>query len=254
MEEEMSYNSNIENYTLNEIKNGYHLSCNKKYYVCNFCGKSLSIGEIYQIDGHFYDCLRAMKFHIAQEHDSVVKSILSSDCQYITFTDKQIQQLTLIYQNVSDIEIAKIMNVSPSTVRHQKFMLREKAKQAKMSLAIYELVFQDQKKNLMEIPKSARMVDDRFMITQKEEESVVHEFFASLEPLKLGQYPTKAKKKIAVLKRIANEFKSGCVYTEKEVDAILKSIYEFDYATLRRELIDYGFMKRTNNCTKYWKE
>jgi len=65
----------------------------------------------------------------------------------------------------------------------------------------------------------------------------------------LSKYPAKAKKKIIVLQKIADH-----VYTEKEINAILKSIYEFDYATLRRELIDYGFMKRSNDCTKYWKE
>jgi len=174
--------------------------------------------------------------------------------QSITFTEKQLQQLKYIYQNKSDAEIAKIMNISPSTVRHQKFVLREKAKQAKMCLAVYELVFQNHKNDLMEIPKSARMVDERFMITEKENERVVQEFFSSMEPLKLSKYPAKAKKKIIVLQKIADEFKTGHVYTEKEINAILKTIYEFDYATLRRELIDYGFMKRSNDCTKYWKE
>jgi hypothetical protein len=250
----MNYNDNMVKYTLDEIKKGYHLSDDKNCYVCNFCGKSFTIGEIYQINSHFYDCIRAIKIHIIQEHDSVVQSILSSECQYVTFTKKQIQQLKYIYQNMTDIEIAKIMNISPSTVRHQKFVLREKAKQAKMSLAVYELVFQDQKKDLIEIPKSARMVDDRFMIAQKENELIVHEFFSSLEPLILTQYPTKAKKKIVVLQKIANEFEAKRTYTEKEVNVILKSIFEVDYVTLRRELIDYGFMKRSNDCAKYWKE
>ncbi|MEG2739993.1 DUF2087 domain-containing protein, partial [Clostridium sp.] len=28
-------------------------------------------------------------------------------------------------------------------------------------------------------------------------------------------------------------------------------IYE-DYATIRRALVEYGFMKRSNDCSSYW--
>lgn len=31
----------------------------------------------------------------------------------------------------------------------------------------------------------------------------------------------------------------------------LKSIYT-DFAIIRRSLIDYGFMKRNQDCTEYW--
>lgn len=36
-----------------------------------------------------------------------------------------------------------------------------------------------------------------------------------------------------------------------EVNEILKAIYS-DFAILRRYLIDYGFMERSRDCTKYW--
>lgn len=46
-------------------------------------------------------------------------------------------------------------------------------------------------------------------------------------------------------------FKQGKIYSEKEVNRILKRIYE-DNATLRRALIEYGFMERSNDCKSYW--
>lgn len=39
--------------------------------------------------------------------------------------------------------------------------------------------------------------------------------------------------------------------TLKEINRVLKRIFE-DYATIRRALIEYGFIDRSNDCTKYW--
>lgn len=41
------------------------------------------------------------------------------------------------------------------------------------------------------------------------------------------------------------------MYSEREVNRILKRIYE-DYANLRRALIEYGFIDRTNDGSSYW--
>ncbi|MFE0442266.1 MULTISPECIES: DUF2087 domain-containing protein [Aerococcus] len=41
------------------------------------------------------------------------------------------------------------------------------------------------------------------------------------------------------------------IYSEKEVNEILKPIYT-DFAIIRRSLIDYGFMEHNQDCTEYW--
>ena len=41
------------------------------------------------------------------------------------------------------------------------------------------------------------------------------------------------------------------VYNIPASNSVLKLIYE-DYATIRRYLIEYGFMERTNDCKEYW--
>jgi hypothetical protein len=41
------------------------------------------------------------------------------------------------------------------------------------------------------------------------------------------------------------------MYAEKEINEILKAIYE-DYVMLRRYLIEYGFIDRKSDGSEYW--
>jgi len=50
---------------------------------------------------------------------------------------------------------------------------------------------------------------------------------------------------------IAARFPPGRRYPEREVNQILRDIHE-DYVTLRRYLIEYGFLERTQDCGEYW--
>jgi len=103
-----------------------------------------------------------------------------------------------------------------------------------------------------EIHKSATMVDERYLTTTEEEKEIIEKFFSSLDPLVLEKFPPKEKRKIVVLKVIAEQFEKDKKYTEKEVNDILKRIYEEDHVIIRRYLIEYGFMKRKNDCSEYW--
>lgn len=67
----------------------------------------------------------------------------------------------------------------------------------------------------------------------------------------LHTFPAKEKKKIIILREIATNFKSGEIYTEKEINRVLKRIYD-DYVLIRRYLIEYGFLDRNTNGTGYW--
>lgn len=65
---------------------------------------------------------------------------------------------------------------------------------------------------------------------------------------KIISYPSKHSKKLIVHEYLAEKFETGREYTEKEVNSIILSWILFeDYATLRRALIDYGFMERENS-------
>ncbi|NWF70926.1 MAG: metalloregulator ArsR/SmtB family transcription factor [Chloroflexi bacterium] len=68
---------------------------------------------------------------------------------------------------------------------------------------------------------------------------------------KLTQLPTKEKKWLVVLRWLATLFEPGVYYSEKQVNAMLTAIHE-DYATLRRSLVEYGFMRRERGGGNYW--
>jgi len=66
----------------------------------------------------------------------------------------------------------------------------------------------------------------------------------------LKEIPASRKKRLVILKWLANRFEIGIQYPERAVNEILKRYYP-DYATLRRELIGYQLMQRENGV--YWR-
>lgn len=73
-----------------------------------------------------------------------------------------------------------------------------------------------------------------------ERAKVIRDFF---DGQRLKQIPAQRKKRVIVLQHLAAEFDPARSYPEREVNDILRAAHE-DYATLRRELVDYGFMTR----------
>lgn len=83
-----------------------------------------------------------------------------------------------------------------------------------------------------------------------EEEKIITTYFKNDERLSL--LPKKEKKKLIILKYIREQyFKEDLEYTEKEINQILRSVY-YDFVTLRRDLIDYKFLKRNDDGSSYW--
>ncbi|MDZ4767438.1 MAG: metalloregulator ArsR/SmtB family transcription factor [Chloroflexota bacterium] len=68
----------------------------------------------------------------------------------------------------------------------------------------------------------------------------------------LKQIPSKQVKLLLVLRWLVLKFDVEQLYTEKEVNAIIKTVYPYDHATLRRELVDFGFLRRERGGGKYW--
>jgi biotin operon repressor len=69
---------------------------------------------------------------------------------------------------------------------------------------------------------------------------------------KMRQIPNKRKKLLVILRWLATLFEADKLYTEPEINAILKAVYESDHVTLRRELVDYGYLRRERGGGKYW--
>ena len=67
---------------------------------------------------------------------------------------------------------------------------------------------------------------------------------------RLAQLPRKRSKRLVVLDHMAQVFEPGVRYAEREVNATLRSFDE-DVATLRRHLVDEGFLDRSAGF--YWR-
>lgn len=72
------------------------------------------------------------------------------------------------------------------------------------------------------------------------EDAVLRAFF---DGPRLRQIPASRKKRVIVLRRLLERFAPGRAYPESEVNDLLREAHD-DVATLRRELVDYGFMVR----------
>lgn len=87
--------------------------------------------------------------------------------------------------------------------------------------------------------------------TQEELDKVRSGYFTSQTPLKLRELPPRPKRKTIALSIVAEQI-ANRTYTEKEINDVLADIYD-DYVTLRRELVDYGYIERTRDGRRYWK-
>jgi hypothetical protein len=74
----------------------------------------------------------------------------------------------------------------------------------------------------------------------EEEDAVIRAFF---DGPRLRQIPASRKKRVIVLRRLLERFAPDRSYPESEINELLREAHE-DVATLRRELVDYGFMIR----------
>jgi hypothetical protein len=72
------------------------------------------------------------------------------------------------------------------------------------------------------------------------DDAVLRAFF---DGPRLRQIPAARKKRVIVLRRLLDRFAPDRDYPESEVNDLLREAHD-DVATLRRELVDYGFMVR----------
>lgn len=68
---------------------------------------------------------------------------------------------------------------------------------------------------------------------------------------RLKSVPSKQKKLIVILDWLASNFEADRTYTEREVNEIINQ-YFHDFASLRRDLVDFGYLRRERGGSKYW--
>jgi hypothetical protein len=242
------------NASIDEMMRGYALNEDQSGYLCLFCGKLWERGTIYQVGSTLHDAEKAVSLHVTGEHSSPFEFLLKLDRKHTGLTEHTRTLLELFHEGCSDNEIvSRLGGGSTSTVRNHRFLLREREKQSRVFLAIMGLLEKkiSRRERLITPHRSATMVDDRYVITEHERDEILQAYFREGLDGPLLKFPKKEKRKLAVLTHIAGRFTRNRHYSEKEVNAILESIYD-DYVTVRRYLIEYGFLDRDRDGSRYW--
>ncbi|PFH87138.1 DUF2087 domain-containing protein [Bacillus sp. AFS088145] len=240
------------NADIEELKQGYIEEEN--HYLCLLCSKKVEKGIIYQDSGILYEAEKYMKVHIEQSHDSVFDYLIQLDKKLTGLTEHQNHLLRLFYQGKSDTDIQKETGIgSASTIRNHRFVLKEKERQAKLFLVMMELLKEKDQHapSFLPLHKTAKMVDERYNITEDEMEKTLKKYFPEGIDGPLKKFPLKEKQKLVVLREIVKRFSPIKKYTEKEINEVLTAIYP-DYVVLRRYLIEYGFIDRKSDGSSYW--
>ena len=235
--------------SLGELKSGYIQDSGS--FSCLFCGERIEKGIVYPYENKFYEAERYMRIHIESTHQSVFEYLLGMDKKLTGITEHQKKLLSLFYQGKNDKEIQKELGIgSASTIRHHRFALKEKERQAKILLALMELLKEKDEYAPAFVPvhTTATMVDERYNITQDEQEEFVNKYFSEGF---LTTFPQKEKQRLVILREISNHLQVDYNYDEQELNQFLKGFYE-DYVLIRRYLVEYGFLDRKSDGSSYW--
>lgn len=236
---------------IEELKKGYKYFEEDDSYVCLICGKKVENGVVYEEKGHFYEARKYMAVHVTKEHGGTFEYLLNMDKRATGISENQKEMLKMFYDGYSDTDIVeKLSDISSSTVRNYRFNFREKAKQAKIFLAVMGMLEEKMgtKEKFVPIHRTATQIDERYIITEDESEKIIKKYIVDGE---LTEFPTKEKRKLVILRYIMKKFDSEKRYAEKEVNEIIRGIYH-DYVTIRRYLIEYGFLDRKKDGSEYW--
>ena len=230
--------------SLSDYEHGYRST--KTHYQCLFCDVNYEKGQIYPTSDRFYTAKKCILLHLNEVHGGLLNALLSLSREQTGLSESQQEILSLFAQGLSDAVIAQRLGISNSTVRNHRFKLKEKERQAKVFLSIMAHL---EEQDFVLPHTGATMLDDRFAITSEEREKIIATYFD--QDGVIHQFPSKEKRKIVVLSVLAHKFDSQKNYSDSAVNDILKQFIA-DYVSVRRYLIEYGFMQRTKDGKTYW--
>ncbi len=88
-------------------------------------------------------------------------------------------------------------------------------------------------------------------LSELELHDIYEQYFEKGDELVLKRFPSKQKKQHGVCLFIIKVIEKDRKYTEKELNNLLKPIYE-DHVMIRRYLVDLGLLNRTADGSSYW--
>ncbi len=151
-------------------------------------------------------------------------------------------------------ELAALLNLRPSTVSHHLAKLAEAGLVSAHTESYYnvyrleEKALEERTRRLLSREDFSSAVADLDLDTY--DRKVIADYTRRDGSLKT--IPSQRKKREAVLRYVVRAFEPGKRYSERKVNEMLSRFHE-DTASLRRELVSYGLMKREGGGGAYWR-
>lgn len=147
-------------------------------------------------------------------------------------------------------ELAEILNLNPATISHHLAKLSNAGllvSKKDQYYQVYSLVEGALDKSLADV---VHMPQPGLPANVQEDAYRAKVLRTFIKRGRLVQIPAQLKKRQVVLGHILQEFEPGRKYSEHEVNLILLEFHE-DVASLRRGMIEYGYMQRDKGV--YWR-
>ncbi|NMB54059.1 MAG: metalloregulator ArsR/SmtB family transcription factor [Leptolinea sp.] len=160
-------------------------------------------------------------------------------------------------------ELAQLLDLGEPTISHHLSRLREN-RLVSLRMAGNQRYYRanetglaEFKRQVMQIEKPAPVVP----VSQPDNEWIAALGWSAADQQVLRDYtqgqklvrlPSKRGKTQVILRWLATLFTPERMYTEAEVNEVIKAVYAEDFVSLRRDLIDMGYLRRERGGGKYW--
>ena len=151
-------------------------------------------------------------------------------------------------------ELAALLDLKPSTISHHLSKLAEVglvSARAEGYYSVYQLEEAALQKTRLLFSHADLVSVAAGVDADGYDRKVIGDFTRPDGSLK--EIPAQRKKLEAILRYVVKDFEAGKHYSEKQVNEILARFHA-DTATLRRELVGYGFMERGGGGREYWRK
>jgi hypothetical protein len=147
-------------------------------------------------------------------------------------------------------ELAELLRLKEPTISHHLALMSEAGfvtMRADGNTHLYRL----NSAMLQQLSKDLFSPDKISAFVRPEADAAERKVLATfIQGERITQLPLQLRKRLVIIKWIADKFEYGVRYPEKELNTIIKRHHE-DAATLRREMIEFRFMHRERGI--YWR-
>jgi predicted transcriptional regulator len=159
----------------------------------------------------------------------------------------------LAQEDLTVEQISEMLKLRPSTVSHHLSKLSDVGLVSARASSYYNIYHLEN--HALEVKAKQLLSKETLPIMASDinmdafDQKVIADY--STPDGQLKTIPAQRKKLEVILRHISRSFKPGITYSEYDVNQIIKNFHE-DTASLRRELIGMGILRRSADGRDYW--